>query len=221
MLVIPAINRENFEEAEEQIKLAVKILPSDEKWISIDVSDGRFSSRATWSDSQKLWILLKENKNLRDINFEIDLMVIDPEPRIKDWFIAGAKRISAPAETLFNPDYFLETAEKFEGQAMISISPGTPIENLSNILRKFSYFHVFAVEPGLAGQKFLPAALEKIKFLRQNFQNAIIEVDGGITPETIKLAKEAGADIFTATSYIFENPDPEAAYAELEQAAGS
>jgi len=165
--------------------------------------------------------LLKENKNLRGINFEIDLMVIDPEPRIKDWFLAGAKRISAPAETLLNPDYFLETAEKFEGQAMISISPDTPIENLLNLLRKFSYFHVFAVEPGSSGQKFLPAVLEKIRFLRQNFQNAIIEVDGGINPETIKSAKEAGADIFTATSYIFENPDPETAYAELEQAAAS
>jgi ribulose-phosphate 3-epimerase len=219
-MVIPAINRENFEDAEEQIKLAAGFLPPGERWLSLDIADGRFAGPATWTDSQKLWMLLKEHKNLREINFEVDLMIIDPELKLKDWFLAGAKRVVVPAETLTNPDFFLETAEKFEGQAMVSISPATPAENVCGLLRRFSFLHVFSVEPGRSGQEFLEGTLEKIKFLRQNFPQAVIEVDGGITPETLARAKAAGADSFNATSYIFNRPDPAAAYAELRSAAG-
>jgi ribulose-phosphate 3-epimerase len=78
-------------------------------------------------------------------------------------------------------------------------------------------YQVLAVHPGLAGQKFLPSVLNKIRFLKKNAPDGIvIEVDGGITPETAKLAKEAGADIAVAASYIFNSDDSRAAYEELK-----
>ena len=64
------------------------------------------------------------------------------------------------------------------------------------------------MNPGLAGQKFLPLALEKVKWLKYAIPDAIIEVDGGITPETAKWAKDAGADIIVSASYIFGSKEP-------------
>jgi ribulose-phosphate 3-epimerase len=100
---------------------------------------------------------------------------------------------------------------------MLSSNPETPPEDFAPYLRDISRFQVLCVTPGLAGQKFLPLALEKVKWLKYALPDAIIEVDGGITPETAKWAKDAGADSVVSASYIFDNKDPEKAYEELKK----
>jgi ribulose-phosphate 3-epimerase len=74
---------------------------------------------------------------------------------------------------------------------------------------------VLAVHPGLSGQKFLPVVLEKISFLRQELPDAKIEVDGGITSETARVALAAGANLLVSGSDIFGSPDPEGEYEKL------
>ena len=74
---------------------------------------------------------------------------------------------------------------------------------------------MLAVQPGPVGQEFLPFVCEKIKFLREEFPDAIIEVDGGMNPETAGQVKEAGADTIVSASYIFNAVDPKKAYEEL------
>jgi ribulose-phosphate 3-epimerase len=76
---------------------------------------------------------------------------------------------------------------------------------------------VLAVLPGAAGQKFLSEDLEKIMVLRQASPSAIIEVDGGMNPETARLVKTAGADTIVSASYIFGSGDPKKAYEELRK----
>lgn len=181
-------------------------------WIHIDVADGKFAKDVTWSSPEEFSIIKAAYPN---INFEIHLMVENPEEVIKAWFQNGAKRVIVHLETIENPDFLLETADEHGGEVMLAITPSTPVDLLLPHTNSFRYFLILAVDPGLAGQKFKMEILEKIRFLRQVAPDAKIEVDGGITPENARLAKIAGADILASASYIFKSNDPQKAYEEL------
>ncbi len=76
-------------------------------------------------------------------------------------------------------------------------------------------FQILAVKPGLAGQEYQPESLEKIKYLRKKYPYSNIEIDGGVSDTTIKMFKEAGANIFVAASYIWGSNNPIEAYKKL------
>ena len=109
----------------------------------------------------------------------------------------------------------MDLAEKYGADAMLSIIPSTPADLLLPHTNSFRYFQILAVEPGLAGQTFKMSSLEKIQFLRDVAPDAKIEVDGGVNPEIARLVKIAGADMATATSYVFNSQNPAQAYEEL------
>jgi len=210
MQIIPAINCLSFKCVRDLTQKAAQ-LPSG--WVHIDVTDGKFTHNVTWGSPEELAILKREYPNL---NFEVHLMVADPEEVIKSWFRAGAKRVIVHLETIENPDFLLETADEYGGEVMLSVAPSTPADLLLPHTNSFRYFQVLAVKPGLAGQRFTLDSLEKIRFLRQMAPDAKIEVDGGITPETARLAKIAGANMVASASYIFgDKEDFKRAYEEL------
>lgn len=210
MQVIPVINTISFEEAKRRIEQAAEF----SSWIHIDVVDGQFAPNVTWGNPDELKALVASGQTLV-ANFEIHLMVENPEAVLKSWLEVGAKRIIVHLEAMQDPAYILETCKNYGAEAMIAINPETPTDNLLPYLREFKYCQILAVSPGLAGQQFQKPVLEKIKFLRQKFPDVKIEVDGGINLETAKLAKDAGADIVASASYIFSNPYPQGAYEEL------
>ncbi len=209
MQIIPAINCSSFKRVRDLTQKAAQ-LPSG--WAHIDVTDGRFAHNVTWGNPEELAILKREYPNL---NFEVHLMVVNPEEVVKSWFTAGAKRAIVHLETIENPAFLLETADEYGGEMMLSVAPSTPVDLLLPHTNSFRYFQVLAVKPGLAGQRFMLDSLEKIRFLRQMAPDAKIEVDGGITPETARLAKIAGADMAASASYIFGSEDFKRAYEEL------
>ena len=211
--VIPAINAPDFETVEAQVALAHQFLPPG-GWVHIDVTDGEFSPHLTWNNPAEL-TRLKANADFSHLNFEIHLMVHDPELVAGHWIKAGASRLIVHAEAIHETDIFLDECERANVEAMIAENPETPAQKFSPYFGKFKYFQILAVKPGRAGQKFQPEVLEKIKFLRTNAPDAIIEVDGGITPETARVCKEAGAHIFVAASYIFKAKEPKIAYQDL------
>ena len=223
MQLIPAINTISFGEAERQIKQAAEF----SNWIHIDVVDGVFAPNVTWGAPEELKLLVASGQPLV-ANFEIHLMVENPEQVLKSWLEAGlpnealakagAKRIIVHLEAMQDPAYILETCKNYEAEAMLAINPETPTDNLMPYLHEFKYCQTLAVSPGLAGQQFQKPVLEKIKFLRQKFPDVKIEVDGGINLETAKLCKDAGADIIVSASYVFGSPDPKGAYEELVKA---
>ena len=178
------------------------------------MEDGVFTSSVTWRHLEEFSFLTSE---LRMIRFEVHLMVVNPERVMEGWLKNGAERAIVHLEAMSNPHLILETAKKVGGEVMLAINPGTSAEMLIPYINSFSAFQILAVSPGPSGQEFNESVLEKIKFLREGAPNAIIEVDGGINPETAKLAKEAGASILISTSYIMDNPDPKGAYEELSR----
>jgi ribulose-phosphate 3-epimerase len=204
-LVIPTINCADFGCAKERIKE----ITSFSSWVHIDVADGKFTKNVTWANPNEP-ILIKSK-----LKIEAHLMVENPEDLIEPWLAAGAKRIIVHLETIKNIDVILKLCAKYKADAVLSLDSWFNIQDVEPYLGKFNHFQVLAVEPGLAGQNFDKEAINKIKFLRQKMPNATIEIDGGINPDTAKLAKEAGADIFAAASYIFSCENPKAAFKTL------
>lgn len=213
-MIIPGINCRDFETAAAQAKQISEF----SSWAHLDVSDGVFTPSVSWGNLEEFSFLTSELPMLR---FEVHLMVVNPEEVIEGWLKNGAERAIVHLEAISNPHLILETAKKAGGEVMLAISPGTSAEMLLPYLNPpaggFSAFQILAVSPGPSGQEFNESVLTKIRFLRERAPNAIIEVDGGINPETAKLAKEAGANILVSTSYIMDSPDPKGAYEELSK----
>ncbi len=208
MLVIPVINCRDAETAANQINKAASFAG----WLHIDVSDGKFTSTATWGRPSDLAAI---KKIYPQIHFEIHLMVQDPENAVAGWLEAGAERVIVHLEAMKDPGFILGAARKRGAEVMLAITPSTSAENLMPYLSSFTAFQILAVMPGPAGQKFIPGMEDKVRFLQKYRPTALIEVDGGITLEVCKLVKEAGADAVASASYIFGDPDPRQAYEKL------
>lgn len=108
-------------------------------------------------------------------------------------------------------------------RAGFSIKPGTPIEPWLDTLEHFDEVLVMSVEPGFGGQSFMPEQLDKVRTLRQTIDerglDVLIEIDGGISAETIRESAEAGCDAFVAGSAIYKQDDKAAAVDELRRLA--
>ncbi|KKR89124.1 MAG: Ribulose-phosphate 3-epimerase [Candidatus Wolfebacteria bacterium GW2011_GWA2_42_10] len=231
MQIIPAINCGNFECVKEKLEKAVKFSPPADGGVQIDIADGKFTTHKTWNNPEEL---LAAGGQLSDVNLEIHLMIENPSKTIDNWFKTGAKRIIIHLEAIRkeakgNPEnneidiinFILEKCEANGVEFGLAINPETSVEELVPHLDKVKFIQILAVNPGLAGQKFQPQILEKIKFLKNlnfsDYANTIIEVDGGIDLETAKLCKEAGADVLAAASYIWNSQNLKEAFEELSQ----
>jgi transketolase len=211
MEVIPVINCPDVRCAREKIEVAKTFLPHGH-FLHLDVTDGAFTFHKTWNNPTE-WANLRAPFKL-----EVHLMVEKPLREIEAWLAAGATRFIVHVETI-NENSLKEILTKCRrrgAEVMLSSRPETPTKKLEPYLKHFSAFQVLSVHPGPASQHFLPLTLEKIKWLRRKMPDAIIEVDGGITPQTAKRAARAGADRLVSASYIFKNSNPAEAYASLK-----
>ena len=204
MQVIPAINVKSQEEAAVLAEKTKTFLKAGD-WIHFDISDIN-----NWS-SQDL------KRSCEDLNIEVHFMRPDYEELLLPWLEAGVKRIIVQVEILKDLEFLLETARKFGAEVGLAVAPDTLVEELNVYFNKINFFQALAVKPGASGQPFQEKVVPKIKWLRQQKADVIIEVDGGINPETVKIAKEAGADIVVSASYIFNNVNPDKAYEELSR----
>ncbi len=218
--IIPTINCGDFACIAEKFKKSAEFgappgasLAKGGEWVQIDIADGVFTLHKTWNNPEEFKIL---NLKLK-INVEIHLMVENPLDVINEWIEAGAKRIIIHLEAIK-----FEKLKSYLGDCEIGIAlnPKTSIENLIPYLATIDsskkFVQILAVEPGLSGQKFQPQVLDKIKFLKKNFPDVIIEVDGGINLETAKLCQKAGVNILAVGSYIWKSGNPSEAYRKLE-----
>jgi ribulose-phosphate 3-epimerase len=226
MLIIPAINCLDFFCIKSKLTKALHFL-SDDIWVQIDIADGRFTDYKTWNNSKELEQLIRGNEKFTRLKIEMHLMVEEPEKVVADWLNIGAKRIIVHLEALkynlkflhsfdFKQSIFSNSA--IEEQSIgLAINPDTPVDNLMPFLEGVNFVQILAVSPGRSGQRFDARVLEKILYLRKNYPNVIIEVDGGISEKTALMCQNAGADILVVGSYIWNNKDPQAAYQYLNR----
>ncbi len=178
-------------------------------YIHVDVMDGHFVPNLTFG--APVVKCIKSKKPL-----DVHLMIENPLEYVDDFAKAGAEILSFHYEAVKNPINIIKAIKDNGMRPGISVKPGTDIQVLEEVLPELDWVLVMSVEPGFGGQSFMPLALEKIKWLREKAPNIDIAVDGGITDETGKLCREAGANVLVAGSYIFKAKDRKAVIESLK-----
>ena len=171
--------------------------------VHVDVMDGHFVPNITFGPP-----VVKAIRPLTKLPLDCHLMIEDPDRFIPDFAAAGANFICVHVEACRHLNRTLQLiAEHGVGPAVV-LNPATPLEMVYEVLPMVHHVLVMSVNPGFGGQKFLPRAVERIAHLRRwrselglNFR---IEVDGGISEETVGSVVEAGADMLVAGSAIFQ-----------------
>ena len=151
--------------------------------------------------------------------YQAHLMVKDHWAHIRR-LRGRAETIIVHAEGLGDVEHEVDELRGLGGKLFLAINPGTPVGTVAAVLDRLDGVMVMTVNPGRYGGVFLPECLDKVAELKGLSASLTVEVDGGMVPETIRLAKEKGVDLFTSGSYIMKSADPLGAYMELEKAAG-
>jgi len=165
--------------------------------VHLDVMDGQFVPPITFGDSY-----VKALRPTVDALFEAHLMIQTPERQFEAFAAAGCGRIIFHAEATAHSYRLAQSLHDMGVQAGVAINPGTPVEMVQSILEIVDLVLVMTVNPGWGGQKFLPAMLEKVTKLRTLRPDLHIEVDGGIDPVTLPIARLAGANVFVVGSHL-------------------
>lgn len=181
--------------------------------LHLDVMDGQFVPPITFGDA-----LVGALRPHTALPFEAHLMVETPERQFEAFAKAGCQRITFHAEATVHAHRQAQALRSMGVEAGVAINPATPVEALLPIVGEIDLALVMTVNPGYGGQEFLPFTLEKVRRLRAARPDLTIQVDGGIAPETIRRARDAGADLFVVGSYLAKADDLTAAVARLEAA---
>jgi ribulose-phosphate 3-epimerase len=189
-------------------------------WLHVDVMDAHFVPNLT--------IGLPVVKSLRratDLPLDCHLMIEAPDRWAPDYAEAGAANVTFHVEAAKDAVQTARSIRRAGALAGLSVKPKTPLEPYLDVLREFDTLLVMTVEPGFGGQQFMAEVLPKVTLARQHVKaghlRLFVEVDGGIAPDTIEAAAEAGADVFVAGSAVFGADDPAAAVEELRRQARS
>lgn len=188
----PGTKDKTFEEIEKKL-LAVRGLA---KSVHIDIIDGYFADNKTFSNPAPF------KKYSQEFNLEIHLMVHEPVKHIKPWADIGATRFIGQIEKMENQADFIAAAQLW-GEASLGVDLDTDINNIKVPFIDLDAILMMGVRAGFSGQKFDHRVLEKVKKLRGK-TDIPIEIDGGINEETLVLARDAGANRFVATSFVFD-----------------
>ncbi len=187
-------------------------------WLHIDVMDGLFVPNLTLGAP-----VIKCLRPSSKLPFDVHLMIENPIRYIGDFARAGADIISFHLEAKSDPRETIDAIHAAGCRAAVAIKPNTCARAVLPLLDVVDMILVMTVEPGFGGQKFMADMMHKITRLRkacdETGREIDIQVDGGITPETIAVAAQAGANVFVAGSAVFSAPDAAEMVRQLRTAA--
>ena len=214
MMIAPSILSADFSCLGSEI---AEVEKAGAKLLHVDVMDGHFVPNLTIGP-----LVVESLRSKTKLILDCHLMVNEPEKMIP-WFAeAGADWITFHDEAAANAELLIDQIHQLGKKAGISIKPGTPIEMIEPLLSKLDLVLVMSVEPGFGGQKFMPSALQKVRWLskqkKEGAHSFLISIDGGINLATIVGAKKAGTEVFVAGSAVFGSKDRTHSFQQLEQA---
>ncbi|MCW2635436.1 MAG: rpe [Blastococcus sp.] len=191
---------------------------ADADWLHFDVMDGHFVPNLTFGLP-----VMEAVRKVSPVPLDCHLMIESPERWAPGYAEAGARNVTVHAEACADPRAVARDIRAAGALAGLAIKPGTPLEDYLDVLADFDTLLVMTVEPGFGGQTFMPEVLPKVRRARELVDSGhltlFLEVDGGISADTIEQAAEAGADVFVAGSAVYGADDPAKAIAALRALA--
>jgi len=184
--------------------------------VHIDVMDNSFVPNLT------LGLPVVESiRRHTDHMLDIHLMITDPDRWAPAYAEAGAESVTFHVEAAHAPVRLAREIRRLGARASMALSPATPIEIVENLLGEVDMVLLMTVEPGFGGQAFLDMVLPKIRATRKLIgdRDIWLQVDGGVSAETIARCAEAGADTFVAGSAVYRSADPNAMVTMLRETA--
>jgi ribulose-phosphate 3-epimerase len=173
--------------------------------IHLDIMDNRFVPNETWNLAEAQAIISSSPTPI-----DAHLMVEDVDTLAIEYAIAGSGSVTLHAEAAIDITKTLRGIRSHGARAGLAVKPATPIDEYLEISDLVDMFLIMTVEPGFGGQKFMAEMMDKVRLTRRAIGNRPIwlQVDGGISVDTIAIAREAGADTFVAGSAVFNSSEP-------------
>ena len=188
--------------------------------VHVDIMDNHFVPNLTFGLQ-----MVERLQQVSSIPLDVHLMIDDPDRWAPGYAEVGAFSVTFHVEAAADPVALARRLRELGARAGIALKPGTDIEPYLELLPEFDQVLVMTVEPGFGGQSFMPETMPKLTRVADAVRAAgldvWLQVDGGITAETIGIAAEAGADTFVAGSAVFGGEIPDERIASLRDAASA
>jgi len=211
--IAPSVLSADLGRLREQVGQAIE---GGAEWIHVDVMDGHFVPNLTFGAP-----IVRALRRITDRVLDVHLMVEHPERYIAEYADAGANVFTFHPEATVHVQRHLAAARERGMRPGLALNPGTPLALVEELVDDVDLVLVMSVNPGYGGQSYLPQATDKIRrtraLLDRAGSRAVLEVDGGITTDTIGEAWSAGADTFVAGTAVFGAADPAAAIRDLRR----
>jgi len=199
--ITPSILNADLDNLNHEIERISKV--SD--YLHLDVMDDVFVPNFTFDFS-------RASEIIKSSPLEVDahLMVSNVDSIAVQYAEAGAASVTVHVEAVSNIRSTLKNIRSQGSRAAIALKPATDVSAYSEFIDEVDMFLIMTVEPGFGGQKFMTEMMEKVRRTRSMIgaRPIWLQVDGGISLETIEIAREAGADTFVAGSAVFNSDDP-------------
>lgn len=217
VLIAPSLLSADFSNLQASIQ-AVTAGGAD--WLHLDVMDGHFVPNITFGP-----VVVESIRPRTQLPLDVHLMIEPPEPYIDAFVDAGADGLTVHVEATRHLHRLIQQIKERGLRAGVAVNPATPWQAIQPVLPDLDLVLIMTVNPGFGGQKLIPSCLDKLReladYCRQAGLSPLLQVDGGIDPQTAGAAVRAGAQVLVAGSSVFSAPDPAQAVQDLRQAAHS
>lgn len=173
-------------------------------YIHVDVMDGQFVPPLTIGP-----LVVEAIRKHTTLPLDVHLMIVQPERLVPDFISAGADKITVHQEAVLHLHALVHEIRRLGASPGVSLNPSTPASTLAEILPDLDMVLAMTVNPGYGGQSFIPSVLPKIRAIRKMIDDGglatELEVDGGIKPDNVGVAIEAGANVIVAGSAVYND----------------